>query len=158
MVGFGYDLHRLVEGESLILGGVEIESPIGTLAHSDGDVLLHSIIDAILGAIGEGDIGEHFPDTDSANKNLDSKVMLAYTLDLLKSKGYELVNSDNTIVLEKPKLSPIKEEIRISVAKLLGLPNNRVNIKATTNEKQDSMGKSESIVVYSICQVKEINN
>ena len=158
MVGFGYDLHRLVEGESLILGGVEIESPIGTLAHSDGDVLLHSIIDAILGAIGEGDIGEHFPDTDSANKNLDSKVMLAYTLDLLKSKGYELVNSDNTIVLEKPKLSPIKEEIRSSVAKLLGLPNNRVNIKATTNEKQDSMGKSESIVVYSICQVNEINN
>ncbi|MER3329646.1 MAG: 2-C-methyl-D-erythritol 2,4-cyclodiphosphate synthase [Candidatus Kapaibacterium sp.] len=158
MIGFGYDLHRLVDGESLILGGLNIESSIGTLAHSDGDVLLHAIIDAILGAIGEGDIGEHFPDTDSANKNLDSKVMLAYTMDLLQSKGYELVNSDNTIVLEKPKLSPIKEEIRSSVAKLLGLPNNRVNIKATTNEKQDSMGKSESIVVYSICHVKEINN
>ncbi|PKL78282.1 MAG: 2-C-methyl-D-erythritol 2,4-cyclodiphosphate synthase [Ignavibacteriae bacterium HGW-Ignavibacteriae-4] len=158
MVGFGYDLHRLVEGESLILGGVEIESPIGTLAHSDGDVLLHAIIDAILGSIGEGDIGEHFPDTESANKNLDSKVMLGYTLDLLKAKGFELVNSDNTIVLEKPKLSPLKEEIRSSVAKLLGLQNNRVNIKATTNEKQDSMGKSESIVVYSICQVKEITN
>lgn len=158
MVGFGYDLHRLVEGESLILGGVHIESHIGTLAHSDGDVLLHAIIDAILGAIGEGDIGEHFPDTDPANKNINSKVMLQFTMDLLKSKDYELVNVDNTIVLEKPKLSPIKEEIRSSVAKLLGLPNNRVNIKATTNEKQDSMGKSESIVVYSICQVKEINS
>lgn len=158
MVGFGYDLHRLVEGESLILGGVEIESLIGSLAHSDGDVLLHAIIDAILGSIGEGDIGEHFPDTDLKNKNLDSKVMLAYTMDLLKSKGYELVNVDNTIVLEKPKLSQYKEEIRSSVAKLLGLANNRVNIKATTNEKQDSMGKSESIVVYSICQVKYINS
>jgi 2-C-methyl-D-erythritol 2,4-cyclodiphosphate synthase len=158
MVGFGYDLHRLVEGESLILGGVNIESSIGTLAHSDGDVLLHAIIDAILGSIGEGDIGEHFPDTDIKNKNIDSKIMLSYTLNLLKAKGYELVNVDNTIVLEKPKLSPIKEEIRSSVAQLLGLPNNRVNIKATTNEKQDSMGKSESIVVYSICQVKEINN
>lgn len=158
MVGFGYDLHRLVEGESLILGGVNIESSIGTLAHSDGDVLLHAIIDAILGSIGEGDIGEHFPDTDIKNKNIDSKIMLSYTLNLLKAKGYELVNVDNTIVLEKPKLSQIKEEIRSSVAQLLGLPNNRVNIKATTNEKQDSMGKSESIVVYSICQVKEINN
>jgi len=158
MVGFGYDLHRLVEGESLILGGVNIESSFGTLAHSDGDVLLHAIIDAILGAIGEGDIGEHFPDTDPANKNLDSKEMLDYTLKLLSKHGVELVNVDNTIVLEKPKLSPIKEEIKNSVAKLLGLPNNRVNVKATTNEKQDSMGKSESIVVYSICQVKEINN
>ncbi|MCB0703195.1 MAG: 2-C-methyl-D-erythritol 2,4-cyclodiphosphate synthase [Candidatus Kapaibacterium sp.] len=158
MVGFGYDLHRLVEGESLILGGLNIESSIGTLAHSDGDVLLHAIIDAILGSIGEGDIGEHFPDTDIKNKNIDSKIMLSYTLNLLKAKGFELVNVDNTIVLEKPKLSPIKEEIRSSVAQLLGLPNKRVNIKATTNEKQDSIGKSESIVVYSICQVKEITN
>lgn len=158
MVGFGYDLHRLVEGESLILGGLNIESSIGTLAHSDGDVLLHAIIDAILGSIGEGDIGEHFPDTDIKNRNIDSKIMLSYTLNLLKAKGFELVNVDNTIVLEKPKLSPIKEEIRSSVAQLLGLPNKRVNIKATTNEKQDSIGKSESIVVYSICQVKEITN
>lgn len=157
MVGFGYDLHRLVEGESLILGGVEIKSPIGTLAHSDGDVLLHAIIDAILGAIGEGDIGEHFPDTDSANKNIDSKVMLDYTLRLLARKKLTIVNSDSTIVLEKPKLSPVKEEIRCSVAKLLGLPKNRVNIKATTNEKQDSMGDGKSIVVYSICQINEIN-
>ena len=116
MVGFGYDLHRLVEGESLILGGLNIESSIGTLAHSDGDVLLHAIIDAILGSIGEGDIGEHFPDTDIKNKNIDSKIMLSYTLNLLKAKGFELVNVDNTIVLEKPKLSPIKEEIRSSVA------------------------------------------
>lgn len=158
MVGFGYDLHRLVEGESLILGGVDVESNIGTLAHSDGDVLLHAIIDAILGSIGEGDIGEHFPDTDIKNKNIDSKIMMSYTLNLLKAKGFELVNVDNTIVLEKPKLSPIKEEIRSSVAQLLSLPKNRVNIKATTNEKQDSIGKSESIVVYSICQVKEITN
>lgn len=158
MVGFGYDLHRLVEGESLILGGVDVESSIGTLAHSDGDVLLHAIIDAILGSIGEGDIGEHFPDTDIKNKNIDSKIMMSYTLNLLKAKGFELVNVDNTIVLEKPKLSPIKEEIRSSVAQLLSLPKNRVNIKATTNEKQDSIGKSESIVVYSICQVKEITN
>ena len=156
MVGFGYDLHRLVENEKLILGGVYIESDIGTLAHSDGDVLLHSIIDAILGALGKGDIGEHFPDTDAKNKNLDSRVMLDYVLDLMKNEQYYLVNVDNTIVLEKPKLSQYKEEIRNSVAKLLNIENNRVNIKATTNEKQDSIGKGDSIVVYSVCQIEQI--
>ncbi len=155
MIGFGYDLHKLVEGESLILGGVEIDSPIGTLAHSDGDVLLHSIVDAILGAMGEGDIGEHFPDTDPKNKNIDSKEILYYTLKLMKKNGFSLVNTDNTIVLEKPKLSPIKEAIRKSVASLLGLDEKRVNIKATTNEKQDSMGRGDSIVVYSICQLEK---
>ncbi len=157
MIGFGYDLHKLVEGESLILGGVFIESNIGTLAHSDGDVLLHAIIDAILGAIGEGDIGEHFKDTDPAYKNIDSAVMLAHSLRLMRDHGFELVNCDSTIVLEKPKLSTFKNEIRNSVANLLGLPYNRVNIKATTNEKQDSIGNSEAIVVYSVCQIKEIN-
>jgi 2-C-methyl-D-erythritol 4-phosphate cytidylyltransferase/2-C-methyl-D-erythritol 2,4-cyclodiphosphate synthase len=157
MVGFGYDLHRLEQGESLVLGGVPIDSPIGTVAHSDGDVLLHSIIDAILGAMGEGDIGEHFPDTDPNIKNIDSKVMLQYTLDLMKKNNYQLVNVDNTIVLEKPKLSPLKEKIRNSVAGLLNLPLNRVNIKATTNEKQDSVGESKAIVVYSVCQIKEIS-
>lgn len=155
MIGFGYDLHKLVEGESLILGGVEIDSLIGTLAHSDGDVLLHSIVDAILGAMGEGDIGEHFPDTDPMNKNIDSKEILNYTLDLMKKNGFSLVNTDNTIVLEKPKLSPVKEAIRKSVASLLDLDEKRVNIKATTNEKQDSMGRGDSIVVYSICQLEK---
>lgn len=155
MIGFGYDLHKLVKGESLILGGLEIDSPIGTLAHSDGDVLIHSIVDAILGAMGEGDIGEHFPDTDPKNKNIDSKIILSYTLDLMKNNGYSLVNTDNTIVLEKPKLSPFKEAIRKSVASLLDLDEKRVNIKATTNEKQDSMGRGDSIVVYSICQLEK---
>ena len=157
MIGFGYDLHKLVDGESLILGGVEIDSPIGTLAHSDGDVLLHSIVDAILGAMGEGDIGEHFPDTDPNNKNIDSKEILNYTLDLMKKNGFSLVNTDNTIVLEMPKLSPVKEAIRKSVASLLDLDEQRVNIKATTNEKQDSMGRGDSIVVYSICQLEQNN-
>lgn len=155
MIGFGYDLHKLVEGESLILGGVKIDSPIGTLAHSDGDVLIHSIVDAILGAMGEGDIGEHFPDTDQKNKDIDSKEILSYTLNLMNENGYSLVNTDNTIVLEKPKLSPIKEAIRKSVASLLGLNEKRVNIKATTNEKQDSIGRGDSIVVYSICQLEK---
>jgi 2-C-methyl-D-erythritol 2,4-cyclodiphosphate synthase len=155
MIGFGYDLHKLVEGESLILGGVKIDSPIGTLAHSDGDVLIHSIVDAILGAMGEGDIGEHFPDTDQKNKDIDSTEILSYTLNLMNENGYSLVNTDNTIVLEKPKLSPIKEAIRKSVASLLGLNEKRVNIKATTNEKQDSMGRGDSIVVYSICQLEK---
>lgn len=155
MIGFGYDLHKLVEGESLILGGVKIDSPIGTLAHSDGDVLIHSIVDAILGAMGEGDIGEHFPDTDQKNKDIDSTEILSYTLNLMNENGYSLVNTDNTIVLEKPKISPIKEAIRKSVASLLGLNEKRVNIKATTNEKQDSMGRGDSIVVYSICQLEK---
>jgi 2-C-methyl-D-erythritol 2,4-cyclodiphosphate synthase len=155
MIGFGYDLHKLVEGESLILGGVKIDSPIGTLAHSDGDVLIHSIVDAILGAMGEGDIGEHFPDTDQKNKDIDSKEILNYTLNLMNENGYSLINTDNTIVLEKPKLSPLKEAIRKSVASLLGLNEKRVNIKATTNEKQDSMGRGDSIVVYSICQLEK---
>ncbi|MFN3194608.1 MAG: 2-C-methyl-D-erythritol 2,4-cyclodiphosphate synthase [Chlorobiota bacterium] len=157
MIGFGYDLHKLVEGESLILGGVEIDSPIGTLAHSDGDVLIHSIVDAILGAMGEGDIGEHFPDTDQKNKDIDSKEILSHTLNLMNENGYSLVNTDNTIVLEKPKLSQFKEAIRKSVASLLDLDEKRVNIKATTNEKQDSMGRGDSIVVYSICQLKRNN-
>lgn len=158
MVGFGYDLHKLAEGESLILGGVTIDSDLGTVAHSDGDVLLHSIIDAILGAMGEGDIGEHFPDTDPNIKNIDSKFMLKYTLDLMSKNNYSLINVDSTIVLEKPKLSPIKETIRKSVADLLGLPLKRVNIKATTNEKQDSIGNSKSIVVYCVCEIKKISN
>lgn len=151
MIGFGYDLHRLAKGESLILGGIKIESEIGTVAHSDGDVLIHSIADAILGALGEQDIGEHFPDTDMANKNLDSSVIFEKCNELLKKHGKKLVNIDATIVLEKPKLSPYKKRIREKVAELLNMSAERVNIKATTNEKLDSIGRGEAIVVYSVC-------
>ncbi len=155
MVGFGYDVHKLAEGESLILGGVNIESNIGTVAHSDGDVLLHSIMDAILGACGMGDIGEHFPDTDPTYKGADSCQLFEEVMKILDNEGFELVNVDATIVLEKPKLLPYKESIRESVAKLCKLPAKRVNIKATTNEKMGFLGRKEGIGVHAVCMIKE---
>ncbi len=155
MVGFGYDVHKLAEGESLILGGVNIESRIGTVAHSDGDVLLHSIMDAILGACGMGDIGEHFPDTDPNYKGADSTELFEEVMNILGNEGYELVNIDATIVLEKPKLLPYKEQIRESIAKLCGLALKRVNIKATTNEKMGFLGRQEGIGVHAVCMIKE---
>jgi 2-C-methyl-D-erythritol 2,4-cyclodiphosphate synthase len=155
MVGFGYDVHRLAEGESLILGGVSIDSSIGTVAHSDGDVLIHAIIDAILGAAGMGDIGDHFPDTDEKYKNIDSTLLLNKTLSILNTYNLYIVNIDAEIVLEKPKLAAYKLIIRNNLAKICGLPERRVNIKATTNEKMGFLGRGEGVAVYAVCQVEE---
>lgn len=137
-------MHRLKLGESLILGGVEVESEIGTVAHSDGDVLLHSIIDAILGAAGMGDIGEHFPDTDEKYKGYSSVEMTKEVMGLLTDRGFEIVNIDAVIVLEKPKLLPYKNQIRVNIAKICNLPKERVNIKATTNEGLSYIGRGEA--------------
>jgi len=153
MVGFGYDVHKLADGESLILGGIKIDSNIGTVAHSDGDVLIHSIIDAILGAAGMGDIGEHFPDTDEKWKDADSVQLLKAVLELIKSRKYRLVNVDAIIVLEKPKLLPYKEQIKTKLADLLLLDPDRVNIKATTSEKMGFIGRGEGIAVHSVCML-----
>ncbi|GAB5465154.1 MAG: 2-C-methyl-D-erythritol 2,4-cyclodiphosphate synthase [Candidatus Kapaibacteriales bacterium] len=156
MVGFGYDVHKLAEGESLILGGVAIDSEIGTVAHSDGDVLLHSIIDALLGAAGLGDIGEHYPDTDPKWENASSVKMAKDILNLIQSEGYRIVNIDAIIVLEKPKLSPLKDKIRESIAKIFQLDYKRVNIKATTSENMGFVGRKEGIAVHSVCQIETV--
>jgi 2-C-methyl-D-erythritol 2,4-cyclodiphosphate synthase len=158
MIGFGYDIHRLAEGESLILGGIRIESSFGTVAHSDGDVLVHAIIDALLGAAGLGDIGEHFPDTDLKYKNADSIKLLIEVLTLVKSRKLRIMNIDTTIVLEKPKLSPYKLQIRQNLAEILQIPSENVNIKAGTNEKLGFIGRGDAIAAYCVCELITVNN
>lgn len=155
MVGFGYDIHRLGKGESLILGGITIESELGTIAHSDGDVLIHALIDSILGAAGLGDIGEFFPDNDMAYRGISSTILLGRTLDLIRDK-YRLINIDAMIILEKPKLKEYKNRIRENLSILLGIPQERVNIKAGTNEKLDALGRNEAIAVNCVCMIEEI--
>lgn len=156
MVGLGYDVHRLAEGESLILGGVRIESPIGTVAHSDGDVLLHALCDAILGAAGLGDIGEHFPDTDIKWKNADSTRFVTAVVEMITEQQLQLVNVDVTLVLESPKILPYKQQMRSTIALLCGLPEQRVNLKATTSEKLGFVGNKEGVQAYAICQLQEL--
>jgi 2-C-methyl-D-erythritol 2,4-cyclodiphosphate synthase len=155
MVGFGYDVHRLAEGESLILGGVTIPSAIGTVAHSDGDVLLHAVCDALLGAVGLGDIGEHFPDTDVAYKGISSLELLRRVVLLLEQKGYMLINLDATLVLEKPKILPFKQAMRENIAAVCKLSLERVSIKATTSEKLGFVGAGQGVQAYCVCQVEQ---
>ncbi len=145
-IGFGYDVHRLEEGHDLILGGVPVPSEKGTLAHSDGDVLIHAICDAILGAAGLGDIGHHFPDTDPANKNLDSVKILQHTLKLIHDAGYRVINIDTTICLQKPKLAPHIEEMKQQLSRII--QNDAVSIKATTTEKMGFVGEGRGISAY----------
>lgn len=154
-VGFGFDVHRFITGNSVILGGVRIPSEYAIEAHSDGDVLLHAICDAILGALGEGDIGDLFPDTDSTNKNRNSVEFLAEVLSIMKSKEYSLCNIDCTIVAEKPKLMAYKLKIKQFLADYCSLPLDSVNIKATTNEKLGFVGRMEGIQAYSVCLLKK---
>jgi 2-C-methyl-D-erythritol 2,4-cyclodiphosphate synthase len=154
MVGIGYDIHQLKSGNPLILGGIEIQSEIGTIAHSDGDVLIHSVIDALLGAACLGDIGDYFPDTDAKFKNANSAELLKTIYEIIRKKELKVVNIDATIVLEKPKLADYKLKIKENLAKLLDISVNQVNIKATTNEKLDSIGNKNAIAVFSICQLK----
>ena len=155
MVGFGYDVHRLAEGETLVLGGIEIESPLGTVAHSDGDVVLHALCDSLLGAAGLGDIGEHFPDTDMRWKNAASRVFVTEVLWMLDAEGLRVVNVDIALVLEAPKIKPYKETMRHAIASLCRLEPNRVNIKATTSEKLGFVGRKEGVQAYCISEVVE---
>jgi len=156
MIGFGYDIHRLDFGKKLILGGIEISSEIGPIAHSDGDVLIHSIIDSILGACGMGDIGDMFPDTNNQYKNISSVKLLKEVLDKINGK-FKIINIDCMIILEKPKLKDYKNQIKENISKILNLDISRVNIKAGTNEKLDALGRNEACAVYSVCQVEEVN-
>ena len=156
MVGIGYDIHTLEAGNSIILGGVEIPAEFKIIAHSDGDVLVHSIIDAMLGAASLGDIGDYFPDTDIKYKNANSCDLLKIIFNLLKSQDYEIINIDATIILEKPKLADYKLKIKENLVKLLDLEITQINIKATTNEKLDSIGSKNAIAVFSICELKKL--
>ena len=154
-VGFGYDVHKFAEGRKLILGGVEIPHSLGLLGHSDADVLLHAIADALLGAAALGDIGVHFPDNDSAYKDIDSMILLKRTVDLLKDKGYDIINIDATIVAQKPKISPHSAKMKENIAKCLGIDPDFVNIKATTTEKLGFEGREEGISSHCICLIEK---
>lgn len=144
-IGQGFDVHKFAEGRPLIIGGIAIPHEKGLTGHSDADVLLHTITDAALGAIGEGDIGRHFPDTDAAYKDADSAVLLMEIWELVKEKGYRLGNIDCTIIAQKPKMSPYIEQIRTRVAELLEADVSQVNVKATTTEQLGFTGREEGI-------------
>ena len=155
-IGQGYDIHRLTEGRPLILGGVEIPSPKGCEAHSDGDVLIHALIDAFLGAAALGDIGAHFPPSDDRWKDADSKMLLSSIMELLRVKGWKPVNIDSSVILETPRLRPHIDEIRSSLARLTGLSLSEVSVKAKTKEKQDSTGRGEAIEAQGIVLIEKI--
>lgn len=155
MIGFGYDIHRLAEGESLVLGGVEIPSPHGTVAHSDGDVVLHALVDALLGALALGDIGEHFPDTDPRWKGAPSSHFVLHAVALVRDSGHEIVNVDVSLVLQSPKIMPYKQAMRECIASLTGLPLQRVSVKATTAERLGFAGRLEGVQAWVACEVRE---
>ena len=155
-IGFGYDVHRLVEGRPLILGGVEIPHDAGLAGHSDADVLLHAIADALLGAAALGDIGTHFPDTDPAWKGADSHVLLEHTVQAVHEEGYRPHNVDATVVLEQPKLRPYIESMRGSVASGLDVSRDRVSVKATTNEGLGAVGREEGAQAHAVCMIRPV--
>ncbi len=150
-VGFGIDVHRLADTHELYVGGKKIESDLGSVGHSDADVLLHAICDALLGALNLRDIGFHFPDTDPQYKGVDSKILLAKVFSIIKNKGYQVQNIDSTVVLEKPKLNPHIPEMMEVISKLLEVELDRISIKATTHEQVDSFGKRSAIKAYAVC-------
>lgn len=147
-IGSGMDVHQLVEGRPLWIGGIQIPHHKGALGHSDADVLLHAICDALLGALALGDIGTHFPDTDAAYKNIDSKVLLSRTYQLIKEKNYSVVNVDSSLCLEAPKINKYAPEMRHIIAQLLEISTDDVSVKATTNEKMGFIGREEGVVAY----------
>ncbi|GAX89346.1 2-C-methyl-D-erythritol 2,4-cyclodiphosphate synthase [Effusibacillus lacus] len=149
-VGIGFDVHQLVEGRPLIIGGVTIPYEKGLLGHSDADVLLHSVKDALLGAIGEGDIGRHFPDTDERYRGADSVDLLRHVWRLVRDKGYRLGNIDCTVIAQKPKLAPYIEEMRGVIAKELDADLSQINVKATTTEKLGFTGRGEGIAAQAV--------
>jgi 2-C-methyl-D-erythritol 2,4-cyclodiphosphate synthase len=146
--GFGIDFHQLVEGRELWIGGIKLEHSKGALGHSDADVLLHAICDAMLGALSLGDIGLHFPDTDESFKNIDSKILLQKTIWLVREAGYVVGNIDSTICLESPKIKPYVPEMRKVISEILMINENQVSIKATTSEKMGFVGREEGIAAY----------
>ena len=147
-VGFGIDFHQMAEGREFWLGGVKIPHDRGAFGHSDADVLIHAICDALLGALNLGDIGEHFPNTDPAYKDIDSKILLQRTHALVKAKGWRVVNIDSTVCLEAPKIMPFAPAMRATMAEILDVGANDISIKATTTEKMGFVGRGEGLVAY----------
>lgn len=156
-IGQGFDVHQLTEGRPLIIGGITIPYEKGLLGHSDADVLLHTVSDACLGAIGEGDIGKHFPDTDPNFKDADSAKLMEHVWQLVKEKGYELVNADCTIIAQKPKMAPYIEQMRERIAELLEATPEQINVKATTTEKLGFTGRGEGIASQAVVLLKKVN-
>lgn len=149
-IGNGYDVHKLVEGRKLILGGVEIPHTKGVLGHSDGDVLIHAIMDAMLGALALGDIGQHFPDTDMKYENIDSTILLTRVKELIAERGYRVINLDSIIVLQNPKVKPYIEAMRKRVAEVLEIDIDQVSVKATTEEKLGFTGDESGVKSYCV--------
>lgn len=149
-IGNGYDVHKLVEGRKLILGGIEIPHNKGVLGHSDGDVLIHAIMDAMLGALALGDIGQHFPDTDMKYENIDSTILLTRVKELIAERGYKIINLDSIIVLQKPKVKPYIEAMRKRIAEVLEIDMEQVSVKATTEEKLGFTGDESGVKSYCV--------
>ncbi|XCN74985.1 MAG: 2-C-methyl-D-erythritol 2,4-cyclodiphosphate synthase [Candidatus Electrothrix aestuarii] len=149
-IGHGFDAHRLVEGRKLILGGVDIPYELGLAGHSDADVLVHALMDALLGALGAGDIGRHFPDTDEQYRGADSLKLLEQVMSLVKAKGMKLVNADITVVCQRPKLAPYLASMQKNLAAVCGASAEQVNIKATTTEKMGYTGRGEGITTHAV--------
>jgi len=154
-IGHGYDVHRLVPDRDLVLGGVKIDFELGLLGHSDADVLLHAVSDALLGAAGLGDIGRHFPDTDPQYKGADSRVLLRHVVKLVKENGYRISNVDVTMIAQKPKLKDHIPQMMANIAADLEIPENRVNVKATTEEKLGFTGTMEGLRCHAVCLLEE---
>ena len=155
MIGIGYDIHRLVEERKLFLGGVDIPYVKGLIGYSDGDVLLHAIADALLGALSLGDIGEHFPNTDPIYKDIASKEILQKVADMVSEKEYVVNNIDTVIIAEEPKIYPFKDKMAEIISGILGIEKSKINIKATTNEGVGAIGKGDAIAAYAIATLKE---
>ena len=155
-IGLGYDIHQLVEKRDLILGGIKIPFELGLKGHSDADVLIHAIIDSMLGALSLRDIGYHFPDTDPKFKGADSLVLLAEALKLITEQGYKIVNIDSNIIAQKPKLMEYIEPMREKISNVLKIELNQISIKAKTNEKMDSVGNGLAIVANAVCLLENV--
>ena len=154
-VGMGYDVHKLVEGRDLWLGGIKIEHSVGLLGHSDADVLIHAICDALLGAANMRDIGYHFPDTSADTLDVDSKILLKKTIDLIATKGYKVGNIDATVCAERPKLKPHVPAMKACLAQVMGVDEDAISIKATTTEKLGFTGREEGISAYAVCLIEK---
>lgn len=154
-IGHGYDVHKLVSGRKLYLGGVEIESDLGLLGHSDADVLLHAVCDALLGAAALGDIGKHFPDSDNRFKDISSLKLLEETERLLSENGFEIINIDSTVIAQAPKISPYIEKMRENISKTLRVDISSVSVKATTEEGLGFTGSKQGIAAHAVCLINE---
>ncbi len=154
-IGIGYDVHRLVANRPLALGGIIIPHHQGPEAHSDGDVIIHALCDALLGALALGDIGIHFPDTDQSNKNMDSKIFLFKIMTLIKNQGFFVVNMDCSLILEKPKIKPFIEDMKAALAPILQVGLDRISIKATTNEKMGFVGREEGLAAHVVVLLRK---